>query len=181
MPSKHIEKPGIRCQGQTWASRIIPQVFPSGADLVYTGEAFISYRERQNHPAWPHHQPAVTPACAGKAHPFQAGPALALLVLFSRHFCVLHSHKQSFVSWGRWNSWNQHCVQVCLAERLQRNLTIFFSRRMPDRALVVLHPTKQMWNCQAPMQVLSGLLYSTYSDRPKICSLLPSKLAIYSL
>lgn len=62
-------------------------------DLAYIGETFISYRETQNHPAWPHHQPAVPPACAGKAHPFQAGPALALLVLFSRHFCALHSQK----------------------------------------------------------------------------------------
>lgn len=148
-------------------------------DLAYIGEAFISYRETQSSCMAP--PPACCPSCLcweGSSLPSRSSPSTPGPV---QQALLCTSLTRSFVSWGRWNSWNQHCVQVCLAECSQRNLTNFFPRRMPDGALVVLHPTKQMWNCQAPMQVLSGLLCSTYSDRPKICSLLPSKLAIYSL
>lgn len=141
MPSKHTEEPGMWCQGRTWASRIIPQVFPSGAGTWHTLERHSFPTEEGRNIL---HGP--TAACCHcclpwQAHPSQAGPAPALLVLLGRNF---HSQKLSFVSWGRWDSWNQNCVKVCPAEHLQRNLTnFFFSRRMPDRAWRCFIPPKR--------------------------------------
>lgn len=183
MPRKHIEEPGIWHQGGTWARSAIPPAFPSGAMTWHTLERHLFPTERGRNIL--HSQTtkllSLLPVLGRLTHSKQIQPQLSCSCSegTSAHF----THRNKALPPGGDETVGIKTVLKYVLQNIYREiwLIFFFPRRMPYGALVVPHPTKQTWNCQGDMQGPSELLYNTHSDRPKICSLLPPKLAIYSL
>lgn len=169
-PRTHTQEPGIWQQGWTWASSGIPQVFPRGAGTQHTPERHL-FPPEKGRSILHSHSTSLLPVLGRLPQPRHIHPGPVL-----QHFCALHSHKQSFVSWGRWNSWSQDCVQVCLAEQWQSNLANVCQKN--DR-----QGTGGASCYQKDMELpgSSGFMHSTHSDRPKVWPPLPSQLAISAL